>query len=75
MKRMGWGEEENSAFIWDRHKAWGRDRRRKGVSVPKDEEIQARNTSSPPLPGLSLCKIARSGGFHLVGPRLPLSWR
>lgn len=74
MKRMGWGEKENSAFIWDRHKAWEMGGKKEGVSVPKDEETQAQNTSSPPLPGLSLCKTAQSGGFHLVGPRLPISW-
>ena len=43
MERMGWGGKENSAFIWDRHKARGWEGRGRTSESQKDEETQAQN--------------------------------
>lgn len=75
MERMGWGGKENSAFIRDRHKAWGLQGRRRRSGSQKDEETQAQNKILLVcLPGPPLCKTAEySGSFHPVGPQLPIS--
>lgn len=52
---MGWGGKENSAFIWDRHRAWGWERKTR--SVPEDEETQAH--SKMPFDTLSGCTFAK----------------
>lgn len=56
MKRMEWGEKGNSAFIWDRHKAWGWEGRRRG-SV---SQRMKRHKHKIPLVPLSLaCPFAK----------------
>lgn len=49
---MGWGGKENSAFMWDRRKAWaweGRRRRMSGSQEGEETKAQREMPLGPPL--------------------------